>query len=90
MAQAPSERHLAELRTDLQVERAKLRVLVESLAALQRVWDVPDGSQERCDAAALRLQSLYTGIERFLCRSCVCSMAGRLMVRIGTGAFWIG
>jgi len=64
MAQAPSERYLAELRTDLQVERAKLRVLVESLAALQRVWDVPDGSQERCDAAALRLQSLYTGIER--------------------------
>jgi hypothetical protein len=64
MAQAPSERHLAELRTDLQVERAKLSVLVESLAALQRAWDVPDGSQERCDAAALRLQSLYTGIER--------------------------
>ena len=24
----------------------------------------PEGSQERCDAAALRLQSLYTGIER--------------------------
>ena len=64
MVQVPSERHLAELRTDLQVERAKLSVLVESLAALQRAWDVPDGSQERCDAAALRLQSLYTGIER--------------------------
>jgi len=64
MAQVPSERHLAELRTDLQVERAKLSVLVESLASLQRAWDVPDGSQERCDAAALRLQSLYTGIER--------------------------
>ena len=66
MVQVPSERHLAELRTDLQVERAKLSVLVESLAALQRAWDVPDGSQERCDAAALRLQSLYTGIERCL------------------------
>ena len=64
MAQAPSERHLAELRTDLQVERTKLAVLVESLAALQRAWDVPEGSQERCDAAAFRLQSLYTGIER--------------------------
>jgi hypothetical protein len=64
MAQVPSERHLAELRTDLQVERAKLSVLVGSLAALQRSWDVPEGSQERCDAAALRLQSLYTGIER--------------------------
>ena len=66
MVQVPSERHLAELRTDLQVGRAKLSVLVESLAALQRAWDVPDGSQERCDAAALRLQSLYTGIERCL------------------------
>ena len=64
MGQAPSERHLSELRTDLQVERAKLSVLVESLASLQRAWDVSDGSQERCDAAALRLQSLYTGIER--------------------------
>ena len=66
MVQVPSERHLAELRTDLQVERAKLSVLVESLAALQRAWEVPDGSQERCDAAALRLQSLYAGIERCL------------------------
>ena len=64
MGQAPSERHLSELRTDLQVERAKLSVLVESLASLQRAWDVSDGSQERCDAAALRLQNLYTGIER--------------------------
>ena len=64
MVQVPSERHLAELRIDLQVERTKLAVLVESLAALQRAWDVPEGSQERCDAVALRLQSLYTGIER--------------------------
>lgn len=64
MVPVPSERHRAELRTDLQVERTKLAVLVESLAALQRDWDVPVGSQERCDAAALRLQSLYTGIER--------------------------
>lgn len=64
MVPVPSERHRVELRTDLQVERTKLAVLVESLAALQRAWDVPEGSQERCDAAALRLQSLYTGIER--------------------------
>jgi hypothetical protein len=64
MAQVPSDHRLAELRTDLQVERTKLAVLVESLAALQRAWDVPEGAQERCDAAALRLQSLYTGIER--------------------------
>ena len=64
MVQVPSDQRLAELRTDLQVERTKLAVLVESLAALQRAWDVPEGLQERCDAAALRLQSLYTGIER--------------------------
>ena len=64
MAPVPADHRLAELRTDLQVERTKLAVLVESLAALQRAWDVPEGAQERCDAAALRLQSLYTGIER--------------------------
>ena len=90
MAQAPSERHLAELRIDLQVERAKLSVLVESLAALQGAWDVPEGSQERCDAAALRLQSLYTGIERCFVQIVRVLHGGRLMVRIGTGAFWIG
>jgi hypothetical protein len=64
MVQVPSDQRLAELRTDLQVERTKLAVLVESLVPLQRAWDASDGSQERCDAAALRLQSLYTGIER--------------------------
>ena len=64
MVQVPSDQRLAELRTDLQVERTKLALLVESLAALQRTWSIPEGAQERCDAAALRLQSLYTGIER--------------------------
>ncbi|MCH9714898.1 MAG: hypothetical protein K0U63_10190 [Cyanobacteria bacterium] len=66
MVQVPSDQRLAELRTDLQVERTKLALLVESLAALQRTWSIPEGAQERCDAAALRLQSLYTGIERCL------------------------
>ncbi len=65
MVQVPSDRRLAELRTDLQVERTKLSALrVESLAALQRDLELPEAAQERCDAAALRLQSLYTGIER--------------------------
>jgi hypothetical protein len=60
------QRQLAEQRTELQVERTKLILLVESLAALQCAWDVPEGSQERCDAAALRLQGFSTGIERCL------------------------
>lgn len=64
MAPQPCDRRLAELRTDLQVERSKLGVLVQSLRDLQRAWDLPEGSQERSDAAALRLQSFYTGIER--------------------------
>lgn len=64
MPQLPSERRLAELRLDLQVERSKLNQLVQSLVALQRRWLDPEAAQERCDAAALRLQSLYTGIER--------------------------
>ena len=60
----PSSRLLADLRADLQVERNKLRLLVESLADLLRAWETPIGAQERCDAAALRLQSFYTGTER--------------------------
>ena len=64
MAPLPSERRVAELRIDLQVERSKLNQLVHSLDELQRLWQVPEAAKERCDAAALRLQSLYTGIER--------------------------
>jgi len=64
MAQLPCDRRLADLRTDLQVERSKLSQLVNSLVELQQAWPVPEGARERCDAAALRLQSLYTGIER--------------------------
>ena len=64
MAPLPSERRVAELRIDLQVERSKLNQLVHSLDELQRLWLVPEATKERCDAAALRLQSLYTGIER--------------------------
>ena len=57
MAQLPCERRLAELRTDLQVERTKLGVLVQSLGDLHQAWDASEGFKERCDAAAQRLQS---------------------------------
>ena len=64
MASLPSDRRLADLCLDLQVERSKLSALVLSLANLQRDWDVAEAAEERSDAAAMRLQSLYTGIER--------------------------
>lgn len=64
MASLPSDRRLADLCLDLQVERSKLSALVLSLANVQRDWDVAEAAEERSDAAALRLQSLYTGIER--------------------------
>ena len=64
MASLPSYRRLADLCLDLQVERSKLSALVLSLSNVQRDWDVPEAAEERSDAAALRLQSLYTGIER--------------------------
>jgi hypothetical protein len=53
-----------ELIEDLQVERHKLAKLVASLEALQRQWTLQGGMEERVDAAALRLQSFYTGVER--------------------------
>jgi hypothetical protein len=64
MASLPSDRRLADLCLDLQVERSKLSTLVLSLANLQRDWHVAEAAEERSDAAALRLQSFYTGIER--------------------------
>jgi hypothetical protein len=60
--EAPSTRELSDLALDLAVEVGKLDALVESLVALDAV--VVDGL--RVDAAALRLQSFYTGIERCL------------------------
>jgi hypothetical protein len=57
-------RHLRELIEDLGVERGKLERLVASLEALRRQWSTEGPNPERVDAAALRLQSLYTGIER--------------------------
>jgi len=64
MASLPSDRRLADLCLDWQVERSKLSALVLSLANLQRDWHVPEAAEERSDAAALRLQSFCTGIER--------------------------
>ena len=57
---APSPQQLRDLALDLAVEKRKLDALVDSLAALGDVA----GDRLRIDAAALRLQSFYTGIER--------------------------
>ncbi len=59
---APTPQQLQDLALDLQVELRKLEHLVEGLASLGPVAVDP----LRVDAAALRLQSLYTGIERCL------------------------
>lgn len=59
---APSPEQLSDLALDLRVELDKLERLVEGLEALAPVADDP----LRVDASALRLQSLYTGIERCL------------------------
>jgi len=61
---APSQRALDDLITDLAIERRKLQQLVVSLQSLLPRWHEKGGQSERVDAAALRLQSLYTGIER--------------------------
>lgn len=61
---APSQRALDDLITDLQIERRKLDQLVKSLASLLPPWQEPAGQADRVDAAALRLQNLYTGMER--------------------------
>jgi hypothetical protein len=57
---APSPRQLRDLALDLAVEERKLDALVDSLAALGGVA----GDRLRIDAAALHLQSFFTGIER--------------------------
>ena len=61
---SPSARVLEDLITDLQIERRKLAQLVTSLQVLLPQWHESEGQAERVDAAALRLQSLYTGVER--------------------------
>lgn len=58
----PTPEQLNDLALDLQVELGKLDRLIEGLDSLGPVL----GDPLRVDAAALRLQSLYTGIERCL------------------------
>ena len=58
----PTPQQLNDLALDLQVELGKLDRLIEGLDSLGPVL----GDPLRVDAAALRLQSLYTGIERCL------------------------
>jgi hypothetical protein len=57
---APSPQQLRDLALDLTVEARKLDALVDSLGALGDVA----GDRLRIDAAGLRLQSFYTGLER--------------------------
>jgi hypothetical protein len=62
----PWQRQLSDLQLDLRVERDKLSALVCSLERLEGLMEAGSGSSETIDSAALRLQSLYTGVERCL------------------------
>jgi len=67
MASPPhSAQRLRDLSTDLAVERRRLQSQVESLGRLHQRWQREGADGERVDAAALRLQSFSTGIERCL------------------------
>ena len=59
-------RRLRDLATDLALERRRMEALIDSLTLLAERWQRQGADGERVDAAALRLQSLYTGIERSL------------------------
>jgi hypothetical protein len=62
----PWQRQLSDLQLDLRIERGKLSELVGSLERLEGLMEAGRGSRETVDSAALRLQSLYTGVERCL------------------------
>lgn len=62
----PWQRRLGDLQLDLRIEQAKLSQLVTSLQQLQHRIDAGTSTGDSIDAAALRLQSLYTGVERCL------------------------
>ena len=83
---APSPRQRLDLVLDLQVELDKLDRLVESLAGLGAV----EGDGLQVDGAALRLQSLYTGIERCLLQISRVLNGGTPDGGIGTDACWSG
>jgi hypothetical protein len=62
----PPPSRLRDLAIDLAVERQRLEALIASLEQLAERWQRHGADAERVDAAGLRLQSLYTGIERCL------------------------
>jgi hypothetical protein len=63
-AEAPSLQQLEDLLEDLAVERGKLDTLVEILREINPSAELQAVAPLWVDAVALRLQSLYTGIER--------------------------
>ncbi len=62
----PWQRRLSDLQLDLRIERDKLSELVGSLERLEGRMEAGSANSETVDSAALRLQSLYTGVERCL------------------------
>lgn len=62
----PWQRRLRDLQLDLGIERGKLAALVGSLQRLDGLIEAGTSTSETIDSAALRLQSLYTGVERCL------------------------
>lgn len=62
----PWQRRLGDLQLDLRIEQDKLSQLVASLQQLKGRIEAGKGTGETVDSAALRLQSLYTGVERCL------------------------
>lgn len=62
----PWQRQLSDLQLDLRIERDKLSELVGSLERLEGRMQAGSANSETFDSAALRLQSLYTGVERCL------------------------
>lgn len=62
----PWQRQLSDLQLDLRIERDKLSELVGSLERLEGRMQAGSANSETFDSAALRLQSIYTGMERCL------------------------
>jgi hypothetical protein len=62
----PWQRRLSDLQLDLRIERDKLSELVRSLERLEGRMEAGSANSETVDSSALRLQSLYTGVERCL------------------------
>ncbi|MCP9929802.1 hypothetical protein KBY82_03295 [Cyanobium sp. AMD-g] len=62
----PLQRQLSDLQLDLRIERDKLSELVGSLERLESRMQGGTTTSETFDAAALRLQSFSTGVERCL------------------------